>query len=145
MSAPGTNLVASGNKLLVNLFALEQQHFCSRVFHTTDSLELKYVSRPDSPLYSEKSFLDKGWVTKGHLYLYYTGQEKQYFTKALLIYDGIHYDPLVCQSNSEEITMFSVDDEEIATLALNMAREAQQVTVSVQWNSAVIQHSYCCD
>jgi len=27
--------------------------------------------------------------------------------------------------------MFSVDDEEIATLALNMAREAQQVTVSV--------------
>ena len=82
-----------------------------------------------------KSFLKQ--ITEGHLYLYcqktycYTGQEKQYFTKALLIYDGIHYDPLVCQSNSEEITMFSVDDEEIATLALNMAREAQQVTISV--------------
>ncbi|XP_065910864.1 ubiquitin thioesterase OTU1-like [Dysidea avara] len=54
------------------------------------------------------------------------GQEKQYLTKALLIYDGIHYDPLVCQSDSDEVTMFSVDDEVIATQALNMAREAQQ-------------------
>lgn len=43
------------------------------------------------------------------------------------MYDGIHYDPLVCQAGTSEVTIFTVDDEQIATLALNMAREAQQV------------------
>ena len=56
-----------------------------------------------------------------------TGQNRQYFTKALLIYDGIHYDPLVCHTGTGEVTTFTVDDEQVATLALNMAREAQQV------------------
>lgn len=56
-----------------------------------------------------------------------TGQDRQYFTKALLIYDGIHYDPLVCQAGTSEITVFTVDDEQIATQALNMAHDAQQV------------------
>ena len=55
------------------------------------------------------------------------GQNRQYFTKALLIYDGIHYDPLVCNTGKSEVTIFTVDDEQIATLALNMAQEAQKV------------------
>ena len=57
------------------------------------------------------------------------GQNRQYFTKALLIYDGIHYDPLVCNTGKSEVTIFTVDDEQIATLALNMAQEAQKVCV----------------
>jgi len=71
------------------------------------------------------------WCTKLAVIqcLMHTGQEKHYLTKALLIYDGIHYDPLVCQSSGQEVTMFSVDDEGMTSLALNMAQEAQQVTV----------------
>ena len=61
----------------------------------------------------------------------FAGQNRQYFTKALLIYDGIHYDPLVCHTATGEVTMFTVDDEQVAALALNMAREAQQVTISI--------------
>ena len=61
------------------------------------------------------------------VYIFILGQNQQYFTKALMIYDGIHYDPLVCQTGTGEVTMFTVDDEHIATLALNMAQEAQQV------------------
>ena len=73
-------------------------------------------------------------VTKSiyvHNYIYSVsipiGQNRRYFTKALLIYDGIHYDPLVCQTGTSHVTTFTVDDEQIALLALNMAKEAQQV------------------
>lgn len=59
------------------------------------------------------------------------GQNRQYFTKALLIYDGIHYDPLVYHTNSSEVTIFTVDDEQVASLAMKMAREAQQVSNSM--------------
>ena len=66
------------------------------------------------------------------------GQNKQYFTKALLIYDGIHYDPLVCQTDTSEVTIFTVNDEQVATLALDMAREAQQVQLPLADMPAMI-------
>lgn len=80
----------------------------------------------------ELSILSESYETELHVVDIQTnridkfGQNRQYFTKALLIYDGIHYDPLVCHTATGEVTMFTVDDEQVAALALNMAREAQQ-------------------
>ncbi len=56
------------------------------------------------------------------------GEDQSYYRRALLIYDGIHYDPLMLESVDPSIppkTLFSTADEGILQMALELAAEAK--------------------
>ncbi|XP_067931811.1 ubiquitin thioesterase OTU1-like [Watersipora subatra] len=48
---------------------------------------------------------------------------EQYDNRILLIYDGIHYDPLYEGSESKPRTIFSVNDDRVVTQALSLAEK----------------------
>lgn len=102
---------------LTNLVCVELLIVASYYSHAINSSKL--------PMLLE---LNMNWMH--NISCLYVGQNRQYSTKALLIYDGIHYDPLLCQTDASEVTTFIVDNEQVASLALNMAREAQQVSTN---------------
>ncbi|XP_074596595.1 yod1 deubiquitinase [Brevipalpus obovatus] len=58
------------------------------------------------------------------------GEDKNYKQRILLIYDGIHYDPLMLQLIPNDPTAiqtnFSTNDEHILSMALGIARKANQ-------------------
>lgn len=55
------------------------------------------------------------------------GEDQNYSQRILLIYDGIHYDPLMLEpvDASTPQTVFSTNDESILSLALELAAEAR--------------------
>lgn len=56
------------------------------------------------------------------------GEDKNYNHRVLLVYDGIHYDPIkLCQLDSDELveTIFSTSDDAILIQALDLANEAK--------------------
>lgn len=58
------------------------------------------------------------------------GEDKQYKDRVFLIYDGIHYDPLVYESlehSGQVKTKFSIHDAVILAQALELASEAKSV------------------
>lgn len=57
------------------------------------------------------------------------GEDSQYKQRMLLLYDGLHYDPLKFQpfdENSPIITMFPLENTEALTLGLQVAKELKQ-------------------
>ena len=61
-----------------------------------------------------------------------TGCNKDYLNRAYLLYDGVHYDPLVFkQSDGRLKYRFSADDDQYTLLALNLAKEAHKVHIYV--------------
>ena len=67
------------------------------------------------------------------LFLSPTGEGSGYRERALLIYDGIHYDPLVLEGVGGVVCqrVFPVSDGKVLEKALQLAREAFQVCVCV--------------
>lgn len=57
------------------------------------------------------------------------GEDKNYSQRILLIYDGIHYDPLMlelnCNGETVRHTIFSSSQDEILAMALQLANEAK--------------------
>jgi len=68
------------------------------------------------------------------------GEDKTYPHRVLLIYDGIHYDPIkLCMVDSDELveTIFSTFDDSILVQALDLANEAKssrQFTDTAKFN-----------
>ena len=65
-------------------------------------------------------------------FLCLTGENEKYKNRVFLIYDGVHYDPLVreCQSSKDSSptqTMFPWDDDTVFAEALDLSKEARQV------------------
>ena len=58
-----------------------------------------------------------------------TGEDKGYRTRAFLLYDGIHYDPIVMTfgNNAPQQGVFSIKDDTLLVEALQIAKEAQKV------------------
>lgn len=69
---------------------------------------------------------------KGVLILYpcVLGEDKGYAHRALLIYDGIHYDPLVLESDDGTVLqrLFPVSNDTVLLEALQIARIAHEVS-----------------
>lgn len=69
----------------------------------------------------------------GPMTLYQTvqlaGEDRGYSTRAFLLYDGIHYDPLVWESGGVAPSqgVFPVEDETVMLDALQIAGKAQKV------------------
>ena len=67
-------------------------------------------------------------INKTHFFspLKLAGESKGYHQRALLIYDGIHYDPLVLESSGGKVLrrLFSIDDDAVLIQAQQMARDA---------------------
>ena len=60
-----------------------------------------------------------------------TGCNKDYLNRTYLLYDGVHYDPLVFkQSDGRLKYKFSADDDQYTLLALNVAKEAHKVPIA---------------
>jgi len=61
------------------------------------------------------------------------GEDRGYAERALLLYDGIHYDPLVMEGLGGTFTqkIFPITDDSVLVMASHLAREAQQVHVHV--------------
>ena len=59
----------------------------------------------------------------------FLGEGKGYKERAFLLYDGIHYDPLVLCGASEEVlqTRFPVQEKNVVEQAVQLARDAYQV------------------
>uniref|UniRef100_A0A2R5LG25 Ubiquitin thioesterase OTU n=1 Tax=Ornithodoros turicata TaxID=34597 RepID=A0A2R5LG25_9ACAR len=56
------------------------------------------------------------------------GEDAGYSSRILLLYDGIHYDPLLLESldpSQPPRTLFSTADDSVLTMALEVAREAK--------------------
>lgn len=56
------------------------------------------------------------------------GEDQNYSTRILLIYDGIHYDPLIMElfdANQSIKTIFPTTDESILTSVLEIAKESK--------------------
>ena len=56
------------------------------------------------------------------------GEDQSYYRRTLLIYDGIHYDPLMLESVDPSVspkTIFSTADDGILQMALELASEAK--------------------
>lgn len=54
------------------------------------------------------------------------GEDKHYSQRVLILYDGIHYDPLMLESFDGPVqTIFSVDNAVVLTQALELAAEAK--------------------
>ncbi|XP_018493634.1 ubiquitin thioesterase OTU1 [Galendromus occidentalis] len=56
------------------------------------------------------------------------GEDENYSRRILLIYDGIHYDPLMLESlegNGQVTTSFDINDTSVLQMALELAREAK--------------------
>ena len=68
-----------------------------------------------------------------YYYYYYTGECKHFDRRALLLYDGIHYDPLVIMDNDETIlqTTFPVSNEAVMFEAIDIASQACQVNADL--------------
>ena len=61
----------------------------------------------------------------------FTGENKKFDRRALLLYDGIHYDPLVIMNEASTVlqTTFPISDETVVLEATDIAREAHKVRV----------------
>ena len=57
------------------------------------------------------------------------GCNKDYLSRTYLLYDGVHYDPLVFkQADGRLKYKFSTDDDQYTLLALDVAKEAHKVS-----------------
>ncbi|GFV98799.1 ubiquitin thioesterase OTU1 [Trichonephila clavipes] len=54
------------------------------------------------------------------------GEANEYDHRMFLIYDGIHYDPLVLEYENHFQTIFSAYDQSIMDMAMELAREAKE-------------------
>ena len=63
----------------------------------------------------------------------FSGEDRGYSERALVIYDGIHYDPLVLEGGNGSVIqrVFPVTDERILVKATHLARQAFQVCMCV--------------
>ena len=68
------------------------------------------------------------------------GEDRGYAERALLIYDGIHYDPLVMEGLGGTFTqkIFPITDDSVLVMASHLAREAQQVHVHVDATTCIL-------
>ena len=59
----------------------------------------------------------------------YSGEEKGYLRRALLIYDGIHYDPLVMEGEEGTVLqrIFHISNDGVLVQALELAKDAYEV------------------
>ena len=59
----------------------------------------------------------------------YSGEEKGYLRRALLIYDGIHYDPLVMEGEEGSVLqrIFHISNDGVLVQALELAKDAYEV------------------
>lgn len=74
------------------------------------------------------------------------GKDSHYPNKMLLLYDGIHYDPLKFQpldDNQPIQTLFSSDNSEVLTMAEELANEAKQSHQFTDIKSIVMSCSVC--
>lgn len=74
------------------------------------------------------------------------GKDSHYQQKMLLLYDGIHYDPLKFQpldDNQPIQTLFSSDNTEVLTMAEELANEAKQSHQFTDIKSIVMSCSVC--
>ena len=59
----------------------------------------------------------------------HVGEDKQFDRRALLLYDGIHYDPLIITDSGGAIlqTTFPTSNEAVLIEAVEIARQANEV------------------
>ena len=64
------------------------------------------------------------------IYVSCSGGERDYLRRALLIYDGIHYDPLVVEGAEGTVVqrLFPTDSDAVLVQALEMAKDAYDVS-----------------
>ena len=57
------------------------------------------------------------------------GEDKGYTRRAFLLYDGLHYDPLICPGVgvASSCGVFPISDVSVETEARQIAKEANQV------------------
>lgn len=74
------------------------------------------------------------------------GEDSQYSQRMLLLYDGLHYDPLKFQpldDNQSIQTLFSTENIEVLTLAEELAREAKQSHQFTDMNTITMKCAIC--
>ncbi|KAH9426008.1 aminotransferase [Dermatophagoides pteronyssinus] len=74
------------------------------------------------------------------------GEDKNYPRRIFLIFDGIHYDPLVVHSNDLDNpiqTSFSSDDFEVIEMALDVARKAKAKHQYTDLNKMYLKCNQC--
>lgn len=74
------------------------------------------------------------------------GEDSHYTQRMLLLYDGLHYDPLKFQpldDNQPIQTLFSADNMEVLTLAEELAREAKQSHLFTDMNTITMKCGVC--
>ena len=72
-------------------------------------------------------------LSQTHTHTHHSGEDRGYSERALLIYDGIHYDPLVLEGKEGLVLqkLFAITEQWVLTKASELAREAFQVCVCV--------------
>lgn len=71
------------------------------------------------------------------------GEDKNYKDRMFLIFDGIHYDPLVVETGSKQETIFSVNDIEVEKMALEFAANAKKNNQFTDLNRMVLKCNIC--
>ena len=86
-----------------------------------------------STYYSHCQCLNSTWDKIINFDYCFSGEDRGYSERALVIYDGIHYDPLVLEGGNGSVIqrVFSVTDERILVKATHLARQAFQVCMCV--------------
>lgn len=57
------------------------------------------------------------------------GEDRGYLIRAFLLYDGIHYDPLVVECGATCQGVFPTGDDSVVAEALHIASEAFKVAI----------------
>lgn len=71
------------------------------------------------------------------------GEDKAYPLRIFLIFDGIHYDPLVIESNGEKQTIFAAEDMEVIGKALEVAKVAKEKHQYTDLNNLSLKCNIC--
>lgn len=71
------------------------------------------------------------------------GEDKDYKERMFLIFDGIHYDPLVVETGSKQETIFAVSDEEVAKLMLDFAANLKKNKQFTDLNRMALKCNIC--
>ncbi len=77
------------------------------------------------------SVYDISFIVRAFIFNFLLG-EGSFSVRSLLIYDGIHYDPLVkCDQHNNIIqTVFPITDQNVLETAIAMATEANKVSTA---------------
>lgn len=126
----------SMRKIIADTVASDKQHFDDAFLGKSNSDYCQWIL--DNNNWGgaiELSILCKYYETEivaidvKNLMLNRFGEDSQYSQRMLLLYDGIHYDPLKFQpldDNQPIQTLFSTENLEVLTLAEELAKEAKQ-------------------